>query len=198
MMKRFWRWLLLPSKKQISQMFRERLREMREISITAHGFRVEKLDDGSVEHDVVWRRLEDIHFSPEKLVLIRNGSVYLEIPNEYSGWYALVQQVPVGYPGYDYGGVKQFFASLAGCDVCGLLAVTSHKCLSCGSDVWNEQLAQEYATREAYVREKQLDLFEPSGEDETIDIHNCAEGGFPSDPAWRALVTEEEIRENMA
>lgn len=144
-----------------------------------------------------WNDFDDIKLSNENVSIIKNKKIVHIIDDSYLGWYQFIQDVPIGFDSYDYIFVEQFFNNLKGCQICGLLALKNDKCLACGSEVWNKNLLELFNSEVEYIKEEQLDMFEPC-EDDPILLNNDPESGFKSDPNWIKVVTELELEKRRS
>lgn len=171
-------------------------------------FRKIKIDSTSIEVfdfyekqtlKIAWDQIVDVIYHSEVVTIKTKQNETIEIPEKsHENWYKLIQEIPYGFPNYDYSAVNSFFNKLEGCEICGLLSVDTSRepvdCLYCGNDVWQDKFKDEYSSKEEYVKECQYDEFEPIEEGDDIDISNEAQAGFATDPNWKCFITPEDYR----
>lgn len=164
--------------------------DYRKIELTTNGFLIKDIK-GKVKQELNWDEVKDAVYYNDHVLLKLNGGKHLELFEEkYDNWYELIKNMPKGFTGYNYQKVDAFFQSLKGCEVCGLMAVNSkNNCLVCGQEVWNSELAAEYASKEEYLKESQMDFFEPEDENNLNEINNKPKAGFDSYDNWKPLVS---------
>jgi len=164
------------------------------IDLTQNGFRILTVNPAS-EINIKWDDIDDVELENKRIILFSDNKIkYIIQESEYMRWYELIKNIPAGYPRFDYNYVNQFFKNLTGCEICGHLSVNNGECLSCGSEVWNDELAKMYNSKREYIIEEQLDIFSPDDEDEKNLISNELESGFSSDPNWKPLISQDDIK----
>ena len=188
------KWIKTFNEKRHSKWVLKQLKTFFIISIVDTGFNIKKILDEN-EKVFIWNEIEDMRFSVEKdeIFLLKNNRVIDEVLVNYIGWNGFLKSIPKGYKSFDYEYRENYFLGLIGCEVCGLIAVKNDKCLSCNSDKWSTFLSEIFNSKDSYIREEQLDMFEVE-DMEKIDINNRAKEGFESDLEWKCLVTEADIR----
>ena len=146
---------------------------------------------------IFWKDVDDVKLEEKKLLFIRDQTTFYTIDKDYCiGWYHLIQEIPTGFKSYDYTYVKNFFKSLKGCEICGLNAVSDRTCLYCDYDTWSDDLLKSFNSKEAYIKQSQLEHFDPGDEDEPIELNNTPKStGFTSNPDWKPLISEADIKQ---
>ena len=146
---------------------------------------------------IFWKDVDDIKLEENQLLFIKENHIFFKIDKDYCmSWYQLIQDIPAGFKSYDYTYVKDFFKSLKGCEICGLNAVSDRTCLYCDYDIWSDDLLKNFNSKGAYIKQSQLEHFDPGDEDEPIALNNNPEGtGFTSYPDWKPLITEADIKQ---
>ena len=185
---------LKTQKRETKKFVDDFMKKLRFIEIINGGFQIMD-SDKNIESVIKWYSVKNAEIFEDRIVFhFLNNQPQLTVPEKYyQNWYKLIQEVPKGYPDFDYSYVKSFFESLQGCEICGLLAVYNGECINCGNEVWNNELAEEYESKEAYIREAQYDQFAPN-DNEKVKISNDAVSGFSSYPGWIPLVKEADYK----
>jgi hypothetical protein len=186
----FIRLFLLPGKRAQKKFNEEFIKNYRFIEIVDDGFFIKNIEN-KIFSDIKWYNVKDATYSESEIVIYQNQEEIL-IPNKYDNWYWLLREIPEGYVKFDYKSVRSFFEQLQGCEICGLIAVNNGECLSCANEVWNSELANDYKSKEDYIREMQYDEFEPNNENEELVINNKADFGFKSYSYWVPLVSKDD------
>lgn len=150
------------------------------------------------ERRVYWKKVSSIHLKKNRILLIRLKSLKeIKIDHEYYRWYALLKKISNSK--LKTTEISEFlektFRNLSTCKVCGSIAANHTKCLSCGSDCFNDKLGEEFENETAYIKSEQLELFCTMEREEKIDFHEEAKDGFEKDKNWKPIVTNEEVIE---
>jgi len=189
----FSKMFLLPGQKQTKRFIDEIMAKFRFIDILENGFQI-KDKSNVIERTLIWTEVVDSTYSPEQLTFQLTDGKTIVIPQVYyENWHALLKEIPQGYKSFDYNAVNQYFASLKGCAICGLMAVgEENECLACGYDVWNPELESELGSQEDYLKQAQFENFLPANEHTPIAINNNPAFGFESFDGWIPYITESE------
>jgi len=89
--------------------------------------------------------------------------------------------------------VEEFVKDFKFCEICGMKAVKDETCLHCYSDVWNEELKEDYETKEDYIKADQLDLYSIVSSLSRVDFNRYDNSGFEKNPDFKVSVTKEEV-----
>ena len=184
--------MFFSSERRAQAIVKKYLRNAKKITLSIDGFEVVALDNAHDPWIIKWDEVHDVKHIGLGLAVITERTT-VEINKDWTGWHLFLRNIPRGYNGFNYDLTEQYFNSLLGCEVCGLMAVLNEKCQACGAHVWDEGMQEEYSSKEEYLREEQLTLFEPDEEGEKADINNESEGGFLSYKDWKPLVSEEDF-----
>ena len=71
-----------------------------------------------------------------------------------------------------------------------MLAVYKGECLACGEEEWKDEFLNEYKSKDEYIRELQIDEFEPDDDQEAV-ISNEPKFGFKSFDGWRLMINSQ-------
>lgn len=159
--------------------------ELTEIELIKNGFSIKK-PFGSKQKLFFWKDIKDISFSKDyNEIIIQNDTVNL-IKSNNIGWYELIQNIPLSFTNFDFEYVKSFIELLESCQICGIVAVSSKKCIVCGNIAWNNENPQNKLD---FLKDKQLDFFKIHL-DNKIRIKNYAkpEHGFKADENWKLYI----------
>jgi hypothetical protein len=164
--------------------------ELMSIDTDDIGFKITNQDD-ELQHYIQWADVSRIYFNDDALsVTVEYGTgKTLVVTHEYSNWPVFLKSVPVHYKEFDQTKVNQFFETLQGCQVCGLVAVYHEVCENCGSGVFDVELdGDEFENETAFYKQMQLDFFELPIAPEEDSIYKMY-------PGWKALITEKELED---
>lgn len=141
--------------------------------------------------------VSDVEINENEVVVYLQPSNELHFAASHYGYYDLIRKMPKGFKSFDYEFVERVFERLEGCETCGLLAVKDVKCLACGSAKWDISMLSKFDSKEAYLIQEQIDLFEPLDDEDEINLNNTPEDGFQSDLNWKPVITEQELIERF-
>jgi len=186
--------LFLPRKKEIESLIDKIIDELRFIETNDKGIIITNSDKEVVEQ-FNWYDIKDVElvngFSEGEISFTLNNGEQKSIPEEHhESWYELLKKIPQGFSKYDYEGVRAFFDNLKGCEICGMMSVYEGECLACGEEEWKEEFLDEYESKEEYIRELQLDEFEPIDDEEAV-ISNKPKSGFKSFEGWKLMINSQ-------
>ena len=109
----------MPRNRATQKFVNDFMQKLRFIEIVSGGFQIK--DSGkNVLAEIKWYMVKDAELFDDRLVLyfLNNRPVFL-VPEKYhQNWHQLIQEIPKGYPTYNYDAVKSFFENLQGCDIC--------------------------------------------------------------------------------
>jgi len=188
--------IFLPGKRKTKKIIADYIKKIRFIIISKDGFVIEN-NNNEIETEVIWDLVNDANYNDKNITLYFDKQKQIMIPLEnHSNWYELIKKTPNGFTNYDYQKVTSFFEKLQGCFICGLIAVDeTNECLVCGVEAWNIDTSKEYKTKNAYIKEMQLEYFEPyNNNDDKIEINNIPEFGFKSYDKWIQLIRKSDYK----
>jgi len=150
------------------------------------------------ETKIHWEDIRNIELKDDNFILVRlkNGKE-IKIDNEYSRWYSLLKKIPSSkleskkIPYF----LERVFSNLETCKICGSIAMNKKKCLSCGSDCFNNELKEEFKNEIDYIKSEQLELFCTDDKDEKVEFYENEKDGFERDKNWKPIVSEKEVIE---
>jgi len=163
--------------------------------VSAKGF---TLKDFQKERKINWDDIKNVELQNEQVISVRllNGKE-IKIDNEYFRWYSLLKNIPASklkstiIPDF----LERTFKNLKTCKVCGSIAMNSQKCLSCRSEIYDQELKEESKTEIDYIKSEQLELFCTTSKHEKVDFYEEEKDGFERDKSWKPIISEEEVIE---
>lgn len=142
-----------------------------------------------------WNNFTSVKFDStfEKVILKKQTIGKLVISKDYHNWYCFIKNVASQFNEFDRKYVRDFFAGLQTCQICGDIAVLESQCCSCGTDVWNEKLIEEFETKDNYIKKEQLELFATMDKDEDLADFYEKSDCFSFDETWKPVVNQDEV-----
>jgi len=166
--------------KKILKKVNAEISEMRRIeNISSFGFELFDLEY-NLKNRSSWSEIKPIRFTSDykSLVFIVINNKQKILPDKTNNCYALIQKIPENYTDFDYAYVSNFIKDFQFCEICGMKAIKNNTCLHCYSNIWDDDLQEDYPQKESYIKSEQLDLYSITSELASVNFKRYDNSGF--------------------
>jgi len=156
-----------------------------------YGFR---LYVGGSSQRFYWKEFDDAKFKNNFTEIhFKVTGKSLVLNNTSSNFGDVLKNLPAGFKSLDYQYITSYLNEFKTCEVCGYISIKDDECLSCETEVWSDEIAEEYDSHEDYLKTNQLEIFSTLSENESFNGFKLEDTKYEQDKNWKPTISEKEI-----